>query len=95
MPKDHVARLDRCMYGTRDAGAIWETVYTDALISLGFKQGFASPCCFSDADLEVPVVVHGNDFTALGCVASLDVYERGMKNLFEIKLTGRIGSGPN
>ena len=34
-----VARLDRCMYGTRDAAGIWESCYSDCLASLGFKPG--------------------------------------------------------
>ena len=46
MRKHTVARLDKCMYGTRDAGAIWEGVYVSALTSMGFVQGSASPCCF-------------------------------------------------
>ena len=29
--KEVVARLERCMYGTRDAGALWESCYTSAL----------------------------------------------------------------
>ena len=43
MPSGYVARLDRCMYGTRDAGMLWEMVYTEALKSVGFSQGVASP----------------------------------------------------
>ena len=42
-PKDLVARLDRCVYGTRDAGAIWEDVYSDVLLKMGFQQGKGSP----------------------------------------------------
>ena len=41
-----VAKLDRCMYGTRDAAGIWETCYSDALTQMGFTAGDASPCCF-------------------------------------------------
>ena len=43
--KHMVARLERCMYGCRDSGAIWETTYSQALIDMGFIQGVASPCC--------------------------------------------------
>ena len=53
--KDLVGRLDRCMYGTRDAGAIWEGCYSDALIQMGFRQGVASPCCFFHPDWQVQV----------------------------------------
>ena len=60
MPKDVVARLDRCMYGTRDAGAIWEQCYADALVAMGFEQGKASPCCFAHPKWNVQVVVHGD-----------------------------------
>ena len=46
MGTGYVARLDKCVYGTRDAGMLWEMVYTEALKSAGFIQGVASPCCF-------------------------------------------------
>ena len=41
-----VGLLRRSMYGTRDAGAIWEQCYVDCLVGMGFKQGLGSPCCF-------------------------------------------------
>ena len=44
--KHVLGQLRRCIYGTRDAGAIWEQVYTRALIEMGFTQGISSPCCF-------------------------------------------------
>ena len=50
LPKDMVGKLVRCMYGTRDAGAIWENCYTKCLIDLGFDQGVASPCCFTHSE---------------------------------------------
>ena len=44
--KHYVGRMERCMYGTLDAGAIWEETYTDALLKIGFRQGLSSPCTF-------------------------------------------------
>ena len=44
MPKNMVGKLIRCCYSTRDAGAIWESCYSQALVSMGFVQGEASPC---------------------------------------------------
>ena len=95
MPKDMVGRLVRCMYGTRDAGAIWENCYTKCLLDLGFVQGVSSPCCFSHNSWGVHVVVHGDDFTALGTPTGLDKYERGMADSFECKFKGRLGHGPD
>lgn len=91
LPKNMVGRLVRCMYGTRDAGSIWETCYTDCLIDLGFVQGVTSPCCFTHPEWGVSVVVHGDDFTALGPPEGLNKYEEGMMKTFECKLKGRLG----
>ena len=71
-----VGKLERSCYGTRDAGSIWEAFYVDALTSAGFIQGRSSPCCFWHPLWEVSVIVHGDDFTALGTDASLDLYEK-------------------
>ena len=84
--KKVVGKLVRCMYGTRDAGAIWEGCYTSCLVDLGFKQGAASPCCFSHAEWGVHVVVHGDDFTALGTAHGRDLYEQGMQKRFECNI---------
>ena len=94
LPKDTVGKLERCMYGTRDAGAIWESCYVDCLVNLGFVQGNASPCCFWHPDWKVSVVVHGDDFTALGTDAALDKYEEGLRKSFECKIRGRLGVEP-
>ena len=61
---------------------------------MGFKQGVASPGCLHHAEWGVQVVVHGDDFTALGNAAGLDRYKDGMKKAFEIKLKGRLWHDP-
>ena len=90
-----VAKLDRCMYGTRDAAHIWENCYSDALVNMGFVAGAASPCCFHHPAWDVSIVVHGDDFTALGTKADLDRYERELAKVFDLKVRGRIGEGPD
>ena len=90
--KEVVGKLIRCMYGTRDAGAIWENCYTSCLTKLGFVQGASSPCCFRHPGWNVSVVVHGDDFTAIGSPQALDKYETGMQKEFDCKLKGRLGT---
>ena len=41
--KEVVAKLEKCIYGCRDSGAIWESVYGDALVAMGFTQGLRPP----------------------------------------------------
>ena len=93
--KGIVGKLVRCMYGTRDAGAIWENCYATCLTGIGFTQGIASPCCFVHPEWKVSVVVHGDDFTALGSPDALNKFEEGMQKSFECKLKGRLGLGPS
>ena len=79
------------MYGTRDAGAIWEATFTAKLVEMGFKQGAASPVCFFHERWGISLVVHGDDFTALGTDSALDKYEREIQKAFEVELRGRLG----
>ena len=46
LPKHFVAKQTRCVYGTRDAGMIWEQCYRDALEAMGFVSGVSNPCLF-------------------------------------------------
>ena len=50
LPGHMVAKQIRCVYGARDAGALWEDCNREALESMGFKSGVASPCIFHHAD---------------------------------------------
>ena len=93
MPSHYVAKLIRCVYGTRDAGAIWEDCYRDALELIGFKSGTASPCCFYHPERQLKCVVHGDDFTTLGADDDLDWLQTELAKHFELKITGRIGEG--
>ena len=42
LPSNVVARQTRCVYGTRDAGMIWEETYRIALENCGFVTGAAN-----------------------------------------------------
>ena len=87
-----VGKLQKCMYGTRDAGAIWEWTYTQALLKMGFVQGKSNPCCFKHPKWRLALVVHGDDFTCLGTDHHLDLYEKAIQESFEVELRGRMGN---
>ena len=95
MGKQMVGKLVRCMYGTRGAGAIWESCYTTCLTILGFVQGPVPSCCFTHPQWEVSVVVHGDDFTALGSPDCSSTFEEGMTQYFECSLKGLLGTCPD
>ena len=91
--RDYVGKLVRSCYGTRDAGAIWEDCYRSALEDMGFRSGASSPCVFFHPERNMTIVVHGDDFNALGTSADLDWYEKCLADNFEIKVRGRMGPG--
>ena len=91
--KEWVAKQVRCVYGTRDAGSIWEDCYRDALEAMEFVSGLASPCLFFHPVRNISIVVHGDDFNALAVKAELDWYETELATHFEIKIRGRMGPG--
>ena len=53
----------------------------------------ADQCVFYHRVKDITIVVHGDDFTALGTDADLDWYEKALQESFEIKLRGRLGEG--
>ena len=60
---------------------------------MSFQSGVASPCCFVHKARGLSIVVHGDDFTALGTDPELDWYEKELAKHFELKIRGRLGEG--
>ena len=87
-----MAKQVRCVYGTRDAGAMWEDTYSGALEDMGSTAGAASPC-FHHPERDTSVVVHGGDFTGICLDAGLDFYEAKLAKNFELKIRGCLGEG--
>ena len=88
-----VGRLNKAMYGTRDAAANWERCFTDHLVGQGFLQGVSSPCVFWHAKKLIRLVVHGDDFTFLAPASQAKWCEDMMKISFDIKMRGIVGTG--
>ena len=53
-------RLNKALYGTRDAAQNWAYSYMSFMKPIGFVTGKSSPCVFWHADEEIRVVVHGD-----------------------------------
>eukprot|EP00969_Alexandrium_andersonii_P335002 14805068-Alexandrium_andersonii.AAC.1 len=79
------------MYGTRDAAQNWEECYRGVRRDMGFTQGRAPTCVFFHKAWKVWVVIHGDDFTALGSDEALDWYRKGIQARVSPKVQGRLG----
>ena len=73
----------------------WEEHYSKVHENLGFKPGLASTCIFRHPTRNIVVVIHGDDFTALGWDKDLDWYRHEIQGCMQTKVKGRIGPGDN
>ena len=65
-------RLNVSMYGTRGAALNWAEEYAQKLVKAGFRRGISNPCLFWHSKTKVTIMVHGDDFLAVGEEAQLD-----------------------
>jgi hypothetical protein len=83
--EERCGKLKVSMYGTRDAAMNWAMEYGDTLKAAGFKQGVASPCLFRHEENGVVVMVHGDDFVAVGEEEHLKATKKALEDKYKIK----------
>jgi hypothetical protein len=91
MASGKCGKLRRWLYGMRGASQAWEKDYTARLEKEGFQRGLASAAVFVNKDLELYLVVHGDDFTFLGYESELLKMKAKMEDWYQIKCRGFIG----
>ena len=74
------------MYGTRDAALNWALEYGETLKAAGYQQGRANPCLFHHAGLKVSIMVHGDDFVAVGPAENLVDTRRALEEKHKLKV---------
>jgi hypothetical protein len=84
-------KLNKMLYGTRDASKAWEMFYTKIVVDMGFVQGLFSPCLFWNEQRQIELWVHGDDFTPLAETESLDWFEAELGKGIKIKNRGTLG----
>ena len=61
-----VGKLDKAMYGTRDAPAEWQAEMERTMIKLGFRPVVSTPCLYYHSSLDVLVFGHVDDLMCVG-----------------------------
>ena len=84
--EDRCGELVMSMYGTRDAALNWSTEYTKTLTESGYVQGRASPCLFYNVKLDVAIMVHGDDFVAIGDDKGLGDARKVLEHCYKLKV---------
>eukprot|EP00435_Cladocopium_sp_Y103_P027163 s2252_g6.t1 len=88
-------RLNKAMYGCRDAARQWEAEITDFFVSNGFVPGLGIPLLFVHTVRDIKVTVHGDDVTSLGRPEDLKWLKERFLERYEIKYGGTLGDGPD
>ena len=86
VPSDIVWKLQRAIYGTRDAAAAWEREWTRTLNSVAFESGVSNPALLHCEKLDASMVLHGDDFMTLGDDEALSEVERVMSSPSTMKV---------
>ena len=88
-----VGKLEKSLYGTRDATLNWAEAHTKVLIATGYKKGLSGHCSFYHEKWDLSTVVHGDDFLSEGPADSLTKMNLALKQNFQVK-TEVIGPDP-
>ena len=84
--ENRCGKLLMSMYGTRDAALNWAMEYCDTLKASGYTQGKAMPCLFQNAELGVSIMVHGDDFVAVGPEENLKATTKTLEDKYKLKV---------
>eukprot|EP00435_Cladocopium_sp_Y103_P016599 s3099_g4.t1 len=91
LPAGQCGRLERAMYGCRDAAACWELEITDFFTCNGFTPGMGSPVLFVNLTRDLKVSIHGDDITVLGFEDDLLWLKCQLEGRYELKFGGLLG----
>ena len=69
--------------------------YNRTLLQMGFVAGKASTCVFYHPDLDVRLVVHGDDFVLSGQEKHLHYFADQLKQKYLVKIRGVLGPDQN
>ena len=90
--KGTCGKLEYGLYGFLPAAAAWEKHYSELLELVSFARGEECGVVFHQADRDVGLAVHGDDFTCSGLDEDLDWVRALISSWFEIKVRARLRS---
>lgn len=82
--EDHVGRLQKALYGTRDAPMSWQNHISEVLAEMGFQKGAAQPCLLKHRTRDIQLAHHVDDFfLVIGLESDLVWFKKMMNQEFE------------
>ena len=86
-----VCRLNKGLYGLKQAGHLWHKVMCKKIVELGFKQAHADPCVFTlenDGKIIAIIALYVDDFIITGIFTHIISFKDKILNIFKGKDLG-------
>ena len=80
-----VGRLNKAMYGLRDAPQVWQREVRRILSDLGFTESVTAPCVYFNSKTGVRLVTHVDDFLCVGPRRELSEFYKELENVLDLK----------
>ena len=80
----NVGKLNKAMYGTRDAPAEWSRLVKSMMVELNFVPLITSACVYMNRERGIRIVSHVDDFLCSGPIAQLQWLRRTLKEKYEV-----------
>ena len=87
-----MGRLNKAMYGLRDAPQVWQQEVRRILKGMGFIESVTSPCVYVNSQTSVRIVTHVDDFLCVGPRSALDEFYGELSKVLD--LTCILGPSP-
>ena len=88
-----IVRLNKSLYGLKQASRSWHAHFASCLKTLGFQQYLADACVFRLAEegrVATIAVVHVNGIFAVGLKSRCDVFRDELKRMVLVKNLGEL-----
>ena len=74
------------LYGTRDAPQNWQEKLSSDLEEMQFQAGVYNPCIFYNQIRDISVMVHGDDYVAVGAEQDLQWLQTEIRKRYDVKV---------
>ena len=88
-----IGKLNRNMYGFRDARSGWQQDWRDLLSSEGYSIGRANPALFYNVARKSLAGVHGDDFVVVVERSALNKLSETLASKYSVRESHRLGFG--
>ena len=85
-----VAKLNKTMHGTQDAGNAWQKLLGEHIRNNGFELGASNPALYTSKLLNG--FCHGDDFVTAAAEDQIEVFGKMLQEKFDMKRIGMIGA---